>query len=417
MLSHFTDPLLRGPLIASMLMCLTSALIGTVVFVRRHTLIGETLAHASYPGALIGALIATTFFKEHIEPLLLIGGACSAWLGLKCTYALEKRLFVNKDASLCFILVSFFGIGLLIVSRVQILQPTTYKTMHSFLYGQVATMTDFHILIYALFASITLGLITLFYRPIQWTCFDPGFVTSIGKNTAFVHTIISFLLICNIAMGIRCTGIILMSGMLIAPPLAARQWTHRLSTLFFLSATFGALSGYLGTLLSWNMSQKILPTGPMILLVASTLALIALLFSPKKGLLLQAIRIALFKDRCKIENLLKLMWKQREEPNTTATPSRLLLWRLKKEGFIFKNKNGSYHLTEEGMHRAERIVRLHRLWESYLVHLGQKPDSVHPHAEHMEHILTPHIETELTTLLDHPDADPHKQPIPTKRSL
>ena len=70
-------------------------------------------------------------------------------------------------------------------------------------------------------------------------------------------------------------------------------------------------------------------------------------------------------------------------------------------------------LPISGFHRASYIVRLHRLWEVYLVeHLGFGAERVHRSAEEMEHILTPEVEKELTRLLDDPEVDPHQQPIP-----
>ena len=66
------------------------------------------------------------------------------------------------------------------------------------------------------------------------------------------------------------------------------------------------------------------------------------------------------------------------------------------------------------MQKAARIIRLHRLWEVYLVYLGQNRDKVHRNAEEMEHIITPELEKELTDLLKDPKQDPHHQPIPQR---
>lgn len=74
-----------------------------------------------------------------------------------------------------------------------------------------------------------------------------------------------------------------------------------------------------------------------------------------------------------------------------------------------------YVLTHEGKKTGAHIVRLHRLWEAYLVYsLGLKIERVHKSAEEMEHILTPEIEKKLTELLDNPEQDPHHQPIPQR---
>ncbi len=82
-------------------------------------------------------------------------------------------------------------------------------------------------------------------------------------------------------------------------------------------------------------------------------------------------------------------------------------------GWIRRRVKGSWELSSEGSVRAKRIVRLHRLWEVYLVdYLGQNKERVHAMAEHIEHILTPDLERELTLLLKNPLLDPHQQPIP-----
>jgi manganese/zinc/iron transport system permease protein len=65
------------------------------------------------------------------------------------------------------------------------------------------------------------------------------------------------------------------------------------------------------------------------------------------------------------------------------------------------------------IHWGKKIVRLHRLWEVYLVEYFQMAkDRVHPSAEEMEHIITPEVEQQLAHLLRDPKFDPHHQPIP-----
>ena len=88
---------------------------------------------------------------------------------------------------------------------------------------------------------------------------------------------------------------------------------------------------------------------------------------------------------------------------------------LKRKKYIERCGKESYRLTAVGMLWARKVVRLHRLWELYLVtYLDIAKDKVHPIAEEMEHIITPEIEHELDYLLEHPETDPHSMPIPMK---
>ncbi|MCB1083670.1 MAG: hypothetical protein KDK61_05130 [Simkania sp.] len=90
-----------------------------------------------------------------------------------------------------------------------------------------------------------------------------------------------------------------------------------------------------------------------------------------------------------------------------------VLFSLKREGWIDTVSKGKILLTPDGVKPAQRLVRLHRLWELYLVScLKVDEERVHHSAEEMEHILTPSLEESLSELLNHPKKDPHQKPIP-----
>lgn len=441
LLSFFTDPILRAPTIGCMLMCLGASLVGVIVFLRRQSLIGEVLSHAAYPGVILGTLVAGLFFVKEFEELklalLVLAGAFStSLLGLWLIGLLERRLKVPGDAALCFVLSTFFGVGLTIASEVQFSFTSLYKQVLTYLYGQAATMTDIHIVIYGVLALGIAALILLLYKEIQIITFDQQYAKSLGICIRPINTLIFMLVTVAVIIGIRSVGVVLMSAMLIAPAAAARQFTHRLPIMFCLAGMFGLLSGFFGIYLSVNTAdylayffpstRLILPTGPMIVLIASTICMGALLFAPERGLIIRLARITAFRHTCIGENVLKAIW--RIGPQSSASLNdlahyqacsthylRFILWRLVHGGWVKKSGSCSYQLTEDGRHRAAKIVRLHRLWEVYLVdYLGVGAERVHKNAEEMEHILTPEIEHELTLLLNDPKLDPHRQPIPSK---
>jgi manganese/zinc/iron transport system permease protein len=432
----FTDPVLQAPTIGCMLMCLASALIGVVVFLRKRALLGEALSHAAYPGVVLSVLVIALFFptfQEAVPIAILIGASATAFLGLWAIDRLESRFQIKSDAALCLILSVFFGSGVLIASRMQSTHALWYKTVQIFLYGQAATLTDIHITLYAALAVAIILVLVILYRQIEMTVFDRSFAKSAGVQVPAVDALLFILLVLAIVIGIRSVGVVLMAGMLIAPAVTARQLTNRLSVMLVLAALFGALSGFLGNYLSiqipqWGQAQGwdwkfSLPTGPIILLSASLMSIIALLFAPERGVVSRSWRIATFRMQCLAENLIKYFWKQGEGKAVSLQELdrwcplgtyqlRFLLWNLKRQGWINKKAKGCFVLTHDGWIRGERIVRLHRLWEAYLVYLGQGVEKVHRSAEEMEHILTPSLEKELTDLLQDPHRDPHDQPIP-----
>lgn len=378
-MNFFTDPILRAPTWGCMLMCLAASLMGVLVFLRKRSLLGETLSHAAYPGAVLGVLL--------FEEFTLFGALISAWCGYKAVEWLERRM--RSDAALTFVLAVFFGLGIVIASATQ-----AHKHVQMLLFGQAATMGDIHIAMYGLLTLLVVGFLVLRFRALQATLFDPDFAKSSGISASFL-----WLFLIALIMGIRSVGVVLMSGMVIAPAVAARQFTDRFHTMLILAGCFGVASGFLGNYLSviWN-----LPTGPTIVLVATAIALFAL----TKKWAFRIARIYAFRFRCAQENILKSIWKKGH-----SSASRFHLWRLRRQGWI----SSSGELTHDGKVKAASIVRLHRLWELYLTEeLGFHVEKVHRTAEEMEHILTPEMEERLTRLLDNPKKDPHSQPIPEK---
>jgi len=436
---YFTDPILRAPTIGSMLMCLAAGLVGVIVFLRKQSLIGEALSHAAYPGVIIGVIVAGIFnltaSNGYAISLLIISGAfITALLGMWMINAMVKHLNVRPDSALCFVLSAFFGIGLTLASQVQFVYSSLYQQIQVYLYGQAATMTDVHIQIYAALALVISITIALLYKEIQLITFDENYAISLGINTKPIDTLFFVLTVLAIVIGIRSVGVVLMSAMLIAPAIAARQFTNKLYIMLILAGLFGLISGFLGNYFSEEGTSYLiaqypdvrlsLPTGPMIVMVAATICIFSLFFAPERGLFVRVIRIAKFRYRCNCENILKAIW--RLSPRTSVSFDdlcsyqaasklylRVILQSLSFSGWVSKNKNNTYILTHDGKLRAAKIVRLHRLWEVYLAdYLGVGAERVHRNAEEMEHIITPELERELTLLLDDPKEDPHKQPIP-----
>jgi len=418
---HFTDPILRAPTIGSIFMCLAASLAGVVLLFQRKLLISETISHAAYPGA-IGGIWCLSMFGAQLEQysfLAVLGGALiSSWLGLQLMRALEKRWKISSDAALCFTLAIFFGVGVLLASGLQQVQPLWSQQGHILLFGQAATLTDEHMFLYGLISFFCTLFLFFVFRPLQAILFDQAFATSLGIRVQLLERLFFLLLLISIVVGIRCVGVILISGMLIAPAVAARQFSHHLKTVFFLAAFFGTISGWGGSILSAKFS---LPTGPMIVLVSTFFAFLALFVSPKRGVLFRLVRQALFRLRCLEENVLKGLWKKpmNKEELSRHYPSMLfiVLARLVRHGWVAKTEQ-TFILTEDGQKKASAIVRLHRLWELYLTEeMGRDPNCVHASAEEMEHVLTPEIEQRLTKLLSDPQKDPHSQPIPEKTSV
>lgn len=435
MITLLCDPIFRVPIIGAILMCFTSALVGVICVLKKKSLLGEALSHATYPGVVISASIAQGLFtlsEGMVSIAILTGAFLFSIIGLLTIEYMEKKQGVDSDVALCFVLSTFLGVGILLASKIQITHALVYQQIQIFLYGQIATLLKIHLWIYGTLALVTCLVIYALFKEIRISIFDKNYAKSIGIPSKWINTACFVIIIWAIVIGIRSVGIIMMSGMLIIPATTARQCTSRLSTLFILSGVFGIISALIGSILSLQpllikSSGKSLymPTGPLIVLAASALCLISLLFAPSRGLLFRKIRILRFNYKCLLENIVKKVWQLQTDGSVPLIEIKrcfpyfpflftISLYQLQRKHWITR-QNGQVALTQEGAARARYIVRLHRLWEAYLFScLDVDIKKVHASAEEMEHILTRELEADLTDLLKNPKFDPHYQTIPER---
>lgn len=428
-------------MIGSMLLCFSAALVGVLIFIRRRSLIGETLSHATYPGVTIAVAIAPFFHAmDWLNMWIIVGAFVSALSGYFLLNFLQFRLKLSSDAALCFVLAALFGIGMTIASYVQNLHPQAFRQIQAYLYGQTATMTDSVILGYSCFSAIVVFFLWFFHKELKAIAFDRSFAKSINMPVGWIELMTLVLIVFTVVLSIRSAGVVLMSAMLIAPAVAARQWTSHLSKMLGVAGGIGLLSGLLGNYFSVigpqlfqgvEVTRISIPTGPMIVLVAASAAVFSLFFAPERGLVVRSYRILRFRMKCAQENFIKELWRHAEKGKKTIPLSslftqqslpRLFFWictiRFRLKSWITFTENNECLLTSRGEQEGRRIVRLHRLWEAYLVNcLGMGIERVHQTAEEMEHVLTPEIEKQLVEILDHPLHDPHSQPIPSSEGI
>jgi len=162
------------------------------------------------------------------------------------------------------------------------------------------------------------------------------------------------------------------------------------------------------------------------LLIATALLVLAiLLLWPVRGWLWRGLRATRATERVLIEDALKHLFDfeyNGREANLHSLSGALavsgnraaeLIGRLQEQELV-RLEGGGYRLTAEGRSYALRIVRIHRLWESYLsTETGLDPAAWHQRAEHLEHTTSEEEAEALAARIGHPSFDPHGDPIPT----
>lgn len=288
------DYTLRNVALGSALLGIVSGVLGSFAVLRKQGLLGDTLAHAALPGICIAFLLSGT--KTQI--VLLLGAGIAGWIGTMLLLVIVRQTVLSEDAALGIVLSTFFGIGITLLTYINQRDDANQAGLDKYLFGQAAALVERDVITFAILGGVALLLVLLFYKEFKLLTFDPEFASSIGFGTTKLSILLTSLIVVAVVIGLQTVGVVLMAAMLIGPAAAARQWTNRLATMIVLSATFGALAGVTGALLSFT--RQGLPTGPTIVLALTVIVAFSLAFAPARGIVWE--------------------WQQRRRQRHTLTP-------------------------------------------------------------------------------------------------
>lgn len=386
----------------------SSAMIGTFAFLRKRALIGDAIAHALLPGICLGFM----FTGEKNLLYLFIGAFATGWLSTYLVDYIVNNSKVKQDAAIGIVLSVFFALGIVLLTYIQNANYTDHGGLNQFLFGQAAAIGKSEIGIFAIIFAVIALSILLFYKGFMTVAFNPDFAKAIGLPVKSIEFLITSLTVLSIASGIQALGVVLMSALIVTPAAAARFWTNNLTKMLWIAAVFSIFSGFVGAYVSYANSGT--PTGPWVVMFLSLITLLSFILSTRRGILARYLKAR--KNRLKIlhENILKAIYQFHEKesrksdldlPLSTTDILKVRIFdtrelqkglkRLIRKGYLEKSGN-RFLLTTQGTKESKRIVRLHRLWEQYLLK-RTTIDAYHVHsgAEAIEHILSPEIEKEL----------------------
>jgi manganese/zinc/iron transport system permease protein len=397
----------RTVLLGTTLLGIAAALVGSLAVLRKRSLVGDAVAHAALPGVCTAYLL----LGDRNFAAFLVGALLSGMLAAAFIAGVRAFTRVKEDAAIALAIGGFFGVGI-VLSRVVQNQPGGNRAgLDGFIFGKAASMVRDDAMLIAIVAGAVLGITLLLYKEFKLLCFDRAFADGLGWHTLWLDLLLMGLVCVCTVVGLPAVGVVLMVALLVIPGIAARFWTDRLAHMLLLASLFGGFSGFVGTVLSDTLPapagalSRGWPTGPVIVLVASTIFVVSLLCAPKRGLIADVVRRALLRRRIALHHILRDAYEalehtsdlggtwQASEVCRDATGSTLR--RAMREGLIAETAGG-FVLTHEGQREASRIVRAHRLWELFLIEQADiAADHVDRDADGIEHVLPASVIAQL----------------------
>lgn len=283
-LELFLDPNTQWILLGSVLLGLSSGVLGSFAYLRKQSLMGDALAHAALPGVCIAFMLTgskSIFF-------FLIGAAIAGIIATFGVGFVTRNSRIKQDSALGIVLSVFFGLGIVLLTQIQHSDSGNQSGLDKFLFGQAASMVQSDVIVMTIVALVLVFACALLFKEFKLLSFDAGFAKGLGYPVAFLDQLLMFLIVVAVVVGIQAVGVVLMSALLITPAVSARYWTERLGVMVVLAGLFGAVSGFAGTLISTTANN--LPTGPLSVLAATCFFLISVVFAPRRGVLSKVLR-------------------------------------------------------------------------------------------------------------------------------
>ncbi len=412
-----SDANVRFVLLGSLLIGSTGGLLGSFAVLRKRSLVGDALAHAALPGVALAFLLS----GSKSLPVLIAGATLSGVLGVLCIQFIVNFTRIKADSAIGIVLSVFFGAGIVLLTHIQRSSVGNQSGLDKFLFGQAAAIVDDDLKIMSLLATFIIVAVLLLYKEFKVLIFDPGFMQSLGFSARLVDLALMGLIVLTVMVGLQAVGVVLIAAMLITPAVAARFWTERLHTMVLLSTLVGGLSGLTGTFIS-SLAPRI-PTGPVMVLVATGFFIFSALFGPRRGMLSRWRRERANRRRESRQHLLRACieleeqgGKQHFAPQEIAAELQWPLKRLTRQAKrlqrsgLMQLRHNDWSLSQQGREEGLFVVKSHRLWEHYLFYRDiLDADHLDRPADEVEHLLTPAIITRLEDILE------REQGIDTRR--
>ena len=243
------DFILRA-LIVGVLVSLCSALLGVSLVLKRYSMIGDGLSHVGF-SALAFAMVLNIAPLYVAIPVVV----SAAFLLLR----LSENSKIRGDAAIAMISSGSLALGVFAISVTKGMNVD----MSSYMFGSILAMDNSDVVLSICLSIIVLCLFVVFYNRIFAVTFDENFARATGINAEVYNALIAFLSAVTIVLGMRMMGALLISSLIVFPPLSSMQVFKTFRQVILSSALLSVACFFVGLCVSYLWST---PTGSSVVM-------------------------------------------------------------------------------------------------------------------------------------------------------
>ena len=243
---------------------LACALPGTFVVLRRDSMLVDGIAHAVFPGIVVGYLIT----RDLNSPLLMLGAALAGLLVVLGADWLRSTRMISGDAPLGLIFPALFALGIILTSSSL---TNVHLDTHVVLVGDLnlaafaqlsiggVTLGPTYLWVMLAVLALNAAFIVLFYPQLHAATFDPELTRVMGLPTRSLNAVFMFLVSLTVTAAFNGAGALLVIALMITPAATAQIFATRLGQMIRFSLLFAAVGALAGFGVAWLLDA---PTSP-----------------------------------------------------------------------------------------------------------------------------------------------------------
>ncbi len=268
---YLTFPFVRYALFAGVLIALCASLLGVTLVLRRYSMIGDGLSHVAFGAMAVAAVIGFTNDFLITLPLTVI----AAVILLKS----DEKTRVKGDAAVAMISVGALAVGYLLMN-ITGSGANLSGDVCSTLFGAttVLTLAPRDVWICVILSAIVVFIYVFLCNRIFSVTFDEPFARATGLPTRAYNTLLAVISAVVIVLAMKLVGALLISALIIFPPLAAMAFCKSFKTTLLWSGIIGVACAFLGMVASILWS---LPVGSSIVVVNMAVFFLCRIFGRK----------------------------------------------------------------------------------------------------------------------------------------
>jgi zinc/manganese transport system permease protein len=256
LLDPFSADFMLRALIGGVLVATICAVVGAWVVIRGMAFLGEAMAHGMLPGVAAATLLGLP---------AIVGATVSAAAMSFGVSLLARRGKLSHDTSIGLLFVGMLALGVILVSH----SRSFAVDLTAILFGDILAISthDIGILVVALAATVVIAV--LFHRPFVALAFDARVAATLRLGPRLAGVMLVALVTLAVVASYGAVGSLLVVGLLLAPAVAAGQWSRSIPGIMLLGIVFGSVSVAAGLLVSWYAATA---AGASVAAAAITLA-------------------------------------------------------------------------------------------------------------------------------------------------